>query len=71
MYDVVNGNKNEIIDRGAYGQILNLGPYPINQEGASFLFIDSNDSKCLQSVGVNMSDCVYTGACHCGNKNND
>ena len=68
MYDVVNGNENNIIHTGSYGQVLDLGPYPVNQEGSLFIIVDATDNKCSTNIGVNMSDCVYTKACHCGYK---
>ena len=65
MYDVVSGNINQIIDSGDNNTTLNMGPFPVDQNGSMLILMDADNTACIQSIGVNMNSCVYTGACDC------
>lgn len=65
LYDVVSGNTHEIIDRNSTDKTLNLGPFPVDQNGSLYILMNAENTACFQSIGVNMNSCVYTGACNC------
>ena len=65
MYDVVNGSLNQVINDGTNGASLNMGPFPVDQSGSLIILMDADNTACIQSIGVNMNSCVYTGACNC------
>ena len=65
LYDVVNGNLNQIINTGSNGETLNMGPFPVDQNGSLLILMDADNTACIQSLGVNMNSCVYTGECAC------
>lgn len=65
MYDVTNGNSNQLIQSGANGSTIDLGPIPVDQNGMLLLIVDADNPSCIQSLGVNMDSCIYTGDCTC------
>lgn len=69
MYDMVNGNINSLIQRGREGESINMGPFPVDQNGSLLVIMDAENTACFQSIGVNMTSCVYTETCLCSKKN--
>lgn len=65
MYDMFNGQRNQIINTGTTNTPINMSPFPVDQNGSLLLIMDAENTACIQSVGVNMNSCVYTGACDC------
>ena len=65
LYDIVDGNLNQIINTGARDTILNMSPFPVDQDGSLLILMDANNTACIQNISVNMSSCVYTGDCDC------
>jgi len=65
LYDVVNGNLNQVINTGTTNTTLNMGSYPVDQNGSLIVLMDADNSACFQSIGVNMNSCLHTRACIC------
>ncbi len=65
MYDVVNGHPNQVIQSGENGETLNMGPFPVDQNGSMIIIMDADNKTCIQSIGVNMNSCIYTETCTC------
>lgn len=50
---------------GNYGEVVDFGPYPVDQQGVIINIRDSQNPNCQVSIGANMNSCGYTGDCNC------
>ena len=67
IFDAVDG-RNELIKTGVYGETINMGLFAVDGNGSLIIITDADDANCKQNIGVNMSSCLYTQTCICGQK---
>ncbi len=50
---------------GAYGTMATFGPFPVDAAGITFDIVDADNPRCQENISVNISSCIYSGACIC------